>query len=54
MPVVVTWQGTTPNQLLETCKALGIILSKKYVGQIIWIYVTFLWSHCNAGMETHS
>ena len=32
MPVVVTWQGTSPNQLLETCKAHGIDISKKSVG----------------------
>ena len=25
MPVAVTWNGTSPNQLLETCKALGVV-----------------------------
>ena len=31
MPVVVTWQGTSPKQLLETCKTHGIVSTNKSV-----------------------
>ncbi len=31
MPVAVTWSGISPTQLLETCKAHGVIASNKSV-----------------------
>lgn len=31
MPVALTWNGISPNQLLETCKAHGVISSNKSV-----------------------
>jgi hypothetical protein len=33
MPVAVTWQGVSPNQLLETCKTLGIVSKNKSVSK---------------------
>jgi hypothetical protein len=33
MPISVTWQGASPNQLLETCKTLGIVSKNKSVSK---------------------
>ena len=49
MPVAVTWQGTSPNQLLETCKTYGIISKNKSVSKICHERINFVISCCRNG-----